>query len=101
MKSQAPEKLPFPLLIVFALGQFGWSLASFSVANLLTYFYMPPENNAGQGLFPALIPQGAVLGSLTLLGLLAFSSRLWRFSRRSSSRRPMRASARRTSFGSR
>jgi Na+/melibiose symporter-like transporter len=77
MKSQAPEKLPFPLLIVFALGQFGWSLASFSVANLLTYFYMPPENNAGQGLFPALIPQGAVLGSLTLLGLLAFSSRLF------------------------
>ncbi|MEO5666924.1 MAG: MFS transporter [Bdellovibrionota bacterium] len=77
MKSQEPEKLPFSLVIVFALGQFGWSLASFSVANLLTYFYMPPEDSAGHGIFPSFIPQGAILGSLTLLGLLAFSSRLF------------------------
>jgi GPH family glycoside/pentoside/hexuronide:cation symporter len=76
MKS-ASEKLPFSLVIMFALGQLGWSLASFSVANLLTYFYMPPENSAGEGLFPSYIPQGAIWGSLTLLGLLAFSSRLF------------------------
>jgi len=62
---------------VFALGQFGWSLASFSVANLLTYFYMPPENLDGTGLFPAYIPQGAIFFSLTILGLLTFGSRLF------------------------
>jgi len=77
MKSDNLEKLPFSRVIFFALGQLGWSLASFAVANLLTYFYMPPEDASGQGLFPAFIPQGALWGSLTLLGLLAFSSRLF------------------------
>ena len=60
---------PVRVLIVYALGQLGWSLASFSVANLLIYFYMPPET--GAPIFPTYIHQGAVLGVLTLIGILS------------------------------
>lgn len=77
MKPQSPQKLPLHLILVFALGQMGWSLAAFSVSNLLTYFYMPPEDASGVGLFPSLIPQGAIFLSLTLLGILNFGSRLF------------------------
>jgi glycoside/pentoside/hexuronide:cation symporter, GPH family len=77
MKPSIPVKLPFFLIIIFALGQMGWSLASFSVANLLSYFYMPPEDSLGNSFFPYLIPQSALLGSLTILGIISFSSRLF------------------------
>lgn len=77
MKSSSPQKLPLALILIFALGQMGWSLASFSVSNLLTYFYMPPEDASGRGLFPTLIPQEALLFSLTILGILNFGSRIF------------------------
>ena len=71
------EKLPFSLLIVFALGQLGWSLGSFSVANLLNYFYMPPEDAAGNGIFPEYIPQTALFLTVTWIGLLNFGTRIF------------------------
>ncbi len=77
MTPSTPTKLPFHLVAIFALGQMGWSIASFSVANLLTYFYYSPENSKGIGIFPSFIPQGAVFFSLTILGLLTFSTRLF------------------------
>ncbi|MBK6930290.1 MAG: MFS transporter [Saprospirales bacterium] len=64
---------PLRVLVLYALGQLGWSLASFSVANLLIYFYMPPET--GQPVFPTFIHQGAVLGVLTLIGILSAAGR--------------------------
>ena len=36
--SSIPEKLPTWKLVIFALGQLGWSLASYGVSNLLNYF---------------------------------------------------------------
>jgi hypothetical protein len=48
-----PIRPPLKVLILYAMGQLGWSLASFSVGNLLIYFYMPPEQ--GQPVFPSLL----------------------------------------------
>jgi len=72
---QKVEKLPFWKQGIFALGQMGWSLASYSVANLINYFYLPPEQ--GQSLFPAFIYQGYVLGSFTIIGLINAFSRVF------------------------
>jgi len=69
-----PVRPPLRVLILFALGQFGWSLASFAVGNLLVYFYMPPEQ--GEPVFPSFMYQGAVLGVLTLVGILSAGGRI-------------------------
>jgi GPH family glycoside/pentoside/hexuronide:cation symporter len=64
------------MMVLFATGQFGWSLASYGVLNLLAYFYMPPEEG-GQALFPPMIFQGNVLAGLTLIGLIGASGRVF------------------------
>ena len=56
---QNVEKLPFSKKIIYALGQLGWSLASFAVGNALVYFYLPPDT--GEKTFPAFFNQGAIL----------------------------------------
>jgi len=48
------KRLPRNILICYALGQAGWSLASYNVGSLLAYFYAPPEN--GQPTFPVFLP---------------------------------------------
>ncbi len=70
------KRPPLSQLIIYALGQFGWSLASFGAANLLVYFYLPPESD-GQAVFPAFIYQGAILGIATLIGFINFGGRLF------------------------
>ncbi len=72
----AAEKLPFSKVVLFALGQFGWSLCSFGVGNLMNYFYMPPESRDTPA-FPSFIYQGSVLGILTVLGLITAIARLF------------------------
>lgn len=69
-----PIRPPLGVLILYATGQLGWSLASFAVGNLLVYFYMPPEQ--GEPIFPPLIFQGAVLGLLTLIGIVSAGGRV-------------------------
>ncbi|MBL8968007.1 MAG: MFS transporter, partial [Spirochaetaceae bacterium] len=72
-----PEKLPRWKLVMFALGQFGWSLASWSVSNALTFFFLPPEKAGSTPLFPSFIFQGAVFGALTVIGLINAGGRVW------------------------
>ncbi len=67
---------PLSQLIIYAIGQLGWSLASFGAANLMVYFYMPPEEGK-EVIFPEFIYQGQVLGILTVIGLIAFGGRLF------------------------
>ncbi|MEY3248376.1 MAG: hypothetical protein RL742_419 [Bacteroidota bacterium] len=67
--------LPRAQLLAYAAGLFGWSLTSYSVANLLVYFYMPPQT--GAPVFPNYIYQGAVLGILTIVGILSAAGRLF------------------------
>ena len=71
-----PARLPASQLAIYAVGQFGWSLASYAALNLLLYFYLPPESG-GEPLFPPFIYQGAVLGVATVIGLLNAGSRLF------------------------
>ena len=70
------ERLPTSQLVIYAFGQFGWSLTSFAVFNLLIYFYLPPEDG-GARLFPTFIYTGTVLGIGTLVGLLGAGGRLF------------------------
>lgn len=76
MENSKVEKLPFGKLIIFSLGQLGWSLASFAVGNLLVYFYIPPEAGKTQ-LFPTFIFQGAIFGFVTIIGLINAGGRLF------------------------
>lgn len=70
------KRPPFSQLTIYALGQLGWSLASFGAANLLVYFYLPPESD-GQAVFPPFIFQGAILGIATLIGFINFGGRIF------------------------
>jgi GPH family glycoside/pentoside/hexuronide:cation symporter len=72
-----PERLPWNKLIIFALGQYGWSLASFGVSNLLNYFYMPPEKTDATRIFPTFLFQGNILWIFTIIGAIAFVARLF------------------------
>jgi len=72
-----PEKLPVWKLVIFALGQLGWSLASYGVSNLIMYFYMPPETAAATRIFPPFLYEGAVLGVFTIIGLINFGARFF------------------------
>ena len=74
LQSLLPVRPGINVLILYALGQLGWSLASFAVGNLLVYFYMPPEQ--GSPVFPSFLFQGAVLGVLTLIGILSAGGRV-------------------------
>jgi GPH family glycoside/pentoside/hexuronide:cation symporter len=73
LQALVPQQASIGILILYAIGQLGWSLASYSVSNLLIYFYMPPEQ--GTPVFPAFVFQGAVLGILTLIGIVSAAGR--------------------------
>ena len=72
----ATPRPPLSQIIIYALGQFGWALASFGAGNLLLYFYMPPDTGDAV-IFPAYIYQGAVLGIATVIGLVNFGGRIF------------------------
>jgi glycoside/pentoside/hexuronide:cation symporter, GPH family len=70
-----PQRPTTGVIWIYACGQLGWSLASYGIGSLLSYFYMPPEEAGKAAIFPAFIPSTMVLG-LTLLGVIAFGGRL-------------------------
>ncbi len=70
------QKLPKFNLIMFALGQLGWSLASWAVSNALSAFFLPPQSTGGS-LFPVFIFQGTVMGIATVIGLTNMGGRVW------------------------
>ncbi|MEN3043100.1 MAG: MFS transporter, partial [Fervidobacterium sp.] len=67
------ERLPMWKKWMYALGQLGWSLTSFSIGNTLVYFYMPPEGIS----FPQFIQKGIVFAGLTIVGLVLGVSRFF------------------------
>lgn len=72
-----PQRPPLSAKIIYALGQLGWSLTSFGAANLLVYFYFPPETSDTTSLFPNFIYQGALFGFIAILGLINFGGRIF------------------------
>ncbi|MCG8334033.1 MAG: MFS transporter [Proteobacteria bacterium] len=75
-KTQKIENLPLWKKIMWAVGQFGWSMTTFAVFNLLTYFYLPPETGDSTGI-PPLIFQGTIIGVMTIIGLASFGGRFF------------------------
>ena len=75
--SEAPEKLPRSKVLIYALGQLGWSLASYGVSSLLMYFYMPPEELGARRIFPPFLFEGVLIGIFTIIGLVNFGTRLF------------------------
>ena len=72
-----PQRPPLSVKIIYALGQLGWSLASFGAANLLVYFYFPPETTENTAIFPTYIYQGAIYGLIAVLGLINSGGRVF------------------------
>lgn len=73
-----PQRPPLSTKIIYALGQLGWSLTSFGAANLLVYFYFPPETSGDTAaIFPTYIYQGALFGFIAILGLINFGGRIF------------------------
>ncbi len=65
--------LPRSIKIYYALGQLGWSILYGLISVWLVWFYFPPNNVP----LPHLIPQGAVLGFFTVIGLITMAGRLF------------------------
>jgi glycoside/pentoside/hexuronide:cation symporter, GPH family len=68
------ERPPLSIIWIYACGQLGWSLASYGVGSLMSYFFLPPEEAGSKTVFPQYIPQVTLVG-LTLLGVIGFSGR--------------------------
>ena len=72
---QKVERPPLSIIWIYAMGQLGWSLASYGIGSSLNYFYMPPEEAGSKAIFPDFIPSAMLFG-LTLIGVISFSGRI-------------------------
>lgn len=66
------ESIKFKHIILYSIGQLGWSILMGLINTYLVWFYLPPEDAN----LPELIPQGKVLGFLTVIGLITMAGRL-------------------------
>ena len=62
-------------MIIFAIGQLGWSLLGGIVGAWLVTFYLPTDADIGSGAISYLKPGLVIFGFLTLLGLIPFICR--------------------------
>ncbi len=73
---QEPVRLSRFRMILFSMGQFGWSLSTFVVGSLVIYFYFPPSVDGGNEI-PAFIIRSTVFLGMTIVGLASFSGRIF------------------------
>ncbi len=76
MNETSIQRPDWKIILIYALGQFGWSLCAYGGAMLIPYFYMPPET-ADKVIFPTYIFQGALFGVITVIGLLTLFGRIF------------------------
>ena len=71
------KRLTKKQMIIFALGQLGWSLLGGIVTTWLVTFYLPTASDIENGAIQYIKPGLIVIGILTLLGLITFICRLF------------------------
>ena len=71
------KRLSKKQMIIFALGQLGWSLLGGIVTTWLVTFYLPTKDDIAKGAIQYLKPGLIIFGILTLLGLITFICRLF------------------------
>ncbi len=71
-----PESLTFIRKVMFAAGEFGWSLTCFGVSTLISYFYMPPIVD-GKQKFPFFVSQQSIFFIFTTIGLINAVARVF------------------------
>ena len=67
------KRLSKKQMIIFAIGQLGWSMLSGIIGAWLVTFYLPTDNQATQYIVPGLV----IGGFMTLLGLITALSRIF------------------------
>ena len=64
-------------MIIFAIGQFGWSLLSGIISAWLVTIYLPTEEDIAKGAIQYITPGLVIGGFLTVLGLITALSRIF------------------------
>ena len=71
------KRLTKKQMIIFAIGQLGWSILSGVVNTWLVTFYLPAQTDIDAGAMQYIKPGLVVLGFLTILGLITALSRIF------------------------
>ena len=64
-------------MIIFAIGQLGWSMLSGIISAWLVTFYLPTNNDTLAGATPYIVPGLVIGGFMTVLGLITALSRIF------------------------
>ena len=71
------KRLSKKQMIIFAIGQLGWSILSGIIGAWFVTFYLPTQGDIDSGAVQYIRPGLVVLGFLTILGLITACSRLF------------------------
>lgn len=71
------KRLSKKQMIIFAIGQLGWSLLSGIISAWLVTFYLPTKGDIDAGAVQYIIPGLAIGGFMTVLGLITALSRIF------------------------
>ena len=71
------KRLSKKQMIIFAIGQLGWSMLSGIISAWLVTFYLPTSGDRSAGATPYIIPGLVIGGFLTVLGLITALSRIF------------------------
>ena len=71
------KRLTKKQMIIFAIGQLGWSTLSGVITTWLVTFYLPTQADLNAGAVPYIIPGLVIGGFMTVLGLIAALGRVF------------------------
>ena len=71
------KRLSKKQMIIFAIGQLGWSMLSGLISAWLVTFYLPTKGDLSNGAIQYIIPGLAIGGFMTVLGLITALSRIF------------------------
>ena len=71
------KRLTKKQMIIFAIGQLGWSMLSGIISAWLVTFYLPTETDIASGAIQFITPGLVIGGFLTILGLITAISRIF------------------------